>query len=244
MFESLSFGHVFLALAAGGLSTLNPCVFPLLPLVVGGSLQGHRAGPLFMGLGMVAAFALVGLLLGVAGPALGIDGDSVRLAGGWLLLALGAVMLVPALGEPFTRLMTPLASGADGLSSRIDAASLGGSFLLGGLLGLVWSPCSGPLLIAALTLVASEGGALRGTLILGGFGLGAALPLVIAAYASRAGFMRMRGWVLGHVKALKTGFGLLLAFLGIAILLGWDKRLEALVVPLLPEWWVNLTTAI
>jgi cytochrome c biogenesis protein CcdA len=166
------------------------------------------------------------------------------MAGGWLLLALGAVMLVPALGEPFTRLMTPLASGADGLSGRIDAASLGGSFLLGGLLGLVWSPCSGPLLIAALTLVASEGGALRGTLILGGFGLGAALPLVVAAYASRAGFMRMRGWVLGHVRALKTGFGILLAFLGVAILLGWDKRLEALVVPLLPEWWVNLTTAI
>lgn len=244
MLETASFAHVFLALAAGGLSTLNPCVFPLLPLVVGGSLQGHRAGPLFMGLGMVAAFALIGLLLGVAGPALGIDSDSVRTAGGVLLLALGAVMLVPALNAHFTRLMTPLASGADGLSSRIDAASLGGSFLLGGLLGLVWSPCSGPLLISALTLVASEGGALRGTSILGAFGLGAAIPLIVAAYASRAGFTRMRGWVLGHIAALKTGFGVLLVFLGIAILMNWDKRLEALLIPLLPEWWINLTVAI
>lgn len=244
MLETVSLGHVFLALAAGGLSTLNPCVFPLLPLVVGGSLQGHRSGPLFMGLGMVASFALVGLLLGVLGPALGIDADSVRAAGGWLLLALGAVLLAPALNEPFTRLMTPLASGADGLSSRIDATSLGGSFLLGGLLGLVWSPCSGPLLISALTLVASEGGALRGTLILGAFGLGAAIPLIVAAYASRAAFLRLRGWVLGHVKALKTGFGVLLAFLGTAILLGWDKRLEALVVEHLPEWWTRLTVAI
>ena len=244
MLEAISLGHVFLALAAGGLSTLNPCVFPLLPLVVGGSLQGHRAGPLFMGLGMVTSFALGGLLLGVAGPALGIDGDSVRIAGGWLLLLLGAVMLIPALNEPFTRLMTPLASGADGLSSRINATSLGGSFLLGGVLGLVWSPCSGPLLISALTLVASEGGALRGALILGAFGLGAAIPLMIAAYASRAGFNRMRGWVLSHVKTLKTGFGLLLVFLGVAILLGWDKRLEALVIPLLPDWWINLTVAL
>ena len=72
--EAASFGHLLLALAAGGLSTLNPCVFPLLPLVVGGSLQANRAGPLFMGLGMVASFALIGLLLGVAGPVLGIDG--------------------------------------------------------------------------------------------------------------------------------------------------------------------------
>jgi cytochrome c biogenesis protein CcdA len=219
-------------------------VFPLLPLVVGGSLQANRAGPLFMGLGMVASFALIGLLLGVAGPALGIDGESVRIAGGALLLVLGVVLLVPALGEHFTRLMTPLASGTDGLSSRLHATSLAGSFLLGGVLGLVWSPCSGPLLISAITLVASEGGALRGTMILGAFGLGAAVPLIAAAYASRAGFMRMRGWVLSHIKALKTGFGILLVLLGVAILMNWDKRLEALIVPLLPDWWIELTVAI
>jgi cytochrome c biogenesis protein CcdA len=242
--EGTAISHLLLALAAGGLSTLNPCVFPLLPLVVGGSLQANRAGPVVMGLGMVASFALIGLLLGVAGPALDIDGGSVRLVGGGLLLLLGVVMLVPALNEHFTRLMTPLASGADGLSSRLNATSLSGSFLLGGLLGLVWSPCSGPLLISAITLVASEGGALRGTLILGAFGLGAAMPLNAAAYASRAGFVRMRGWVLVHITALKTGFGVLLVLLGVAILMNWDKRLEALVIPFLPDWWVELTTAI
>lgn len=242
--EAASLGHLLLALMAGGLTTLSPCVFPLLPLVVGGSLQGHRAGPLAMGLGMTLSFALIGLVLGVAGPALGIDGDSVRIAGGWLLLALGAVMLVPALNERFTRLMTPLASGADGLSGKINAGSLGGALLLGALLGLVWSPCSGPLLAAALTLVASEGGALRGTLILGAFGFGASIPLVAAAYASRAGFANARGWVLAHAKTMKNAFGVLLLFLGVAILLGWDKRLEALVIPLLPDWWVNLTVAI
>jgi hypothetical protein len=81
-------------------------------------------------------------------------------------------------------------------------------------------------------------------MILGAFGLGAAVPLIAAAYASRAGFVRMRGWVLSHITALKTGFGVLLVLLGIAILMGWDKRLEALVIPLLPDWWVNLTVAI
>lgn len=242
--DAASFSHLLLALAAGGLSTLNPCVFPLLPLVVGGSLQSHRAGPVFMGMGMVVSFALIGLLLGVAGPVLGIDGDSVRTTGGVLLLLVGAVLLVPALNGHFTRLMTPVATGADGLSSRVDASSLGGSFLLGSLLGLVWSPCSGPLLISALTLVASEGGALRGTLILGAFGLGASIPLIAAAYASRAGFARMRGWVLGHVKMLKTGFGILLVGLGFAILMGWDKRLEAWVIRCLPDAWVNFAVSI
>ena len=242
--EAVSLGHLTLALAAGGLTTLSPCVFPLLPLVVGGSLQGHRAGPLAMGLGMTLSFAFIGLVVGLAGPALGIDGDSVRTAGGWLLLVLGAVMLVPALNERFTNLMTPLASGADHLSGKLNAGSLGGALLLGALLGLVWSPCSGPLLAAALTLVATEGGALRGTLILGAFGAGAATPLVLAAYASRSGFTKARTWVLGHAKAMKYGFGILLVLLGGAILMGWDKRLEALILPLLPDAWVNLTVAI
>lgn len=242
--EAASLAHLALALAAGGLTTLSPCVFPLLPLVVGGSLQGHRASPLAMGLGMTLSFALIGLVVGLAGPALGIDGDSVRTAGGWLLLTLGVVMLVPALNERFTNLMTPLASGADQLSGKLNAGSLGGALLLGALLGLVWSPCSGPLLAAALTLVASEGGALRGTLILGAFGAGAATPLVLAAYASRAGFNKARTWVLGHAKAMKNGFGILLVLLGVAILMGWDKRLEALILPLLPDAWVNLTVAI
>lgn len=242
--EVAAFGHLALAVAAGGLTTLSPCVFPLLPLVVGGSLQGHRAGPLAMGLGMTLSFALIGLIVGLAGPALGIDGDSVRTAGGWLLLTLGAVMLVPALNERFTRLMAPLASGADQLSGKLNAGSLGGALLLGALLGLVWSPCSGPLLAAALTLVASEGGALRGTLILGAFGAGAATPLVLAAYASRAGFATARSWVLAHAKTMKNAFGLLLVLLGLAILLGWDKRLEAVILPLLPDAWVNLTVGI
>ncbi|MBS3936227.1 MAG: sulfite exporter TauE/SafE family protein [Sulfuritalea sp.] len=242
--EAASLGHLALALTAGGLTTLSPCVFPLLPLVVGGSLQGHRAGPLALGLGMTLSFALIGLIVGLAGPALDIDGDSVRTAGGALLLILGAVMLVPALNERFTNLMTPLASGADRISGKLDAGSLGGALLLGALLGLVWSPCSGPLLAAALTLVATEGGALRGTLILGAFGAGAATPLVLAAYASRAGFARARTWVLGHAGAMKNGFGVLLALLGGAILMGWDKRLEALILPLLPDAWVNLTVAI
>ena len=100
--EAASFGHLLLALAAGGLTTLSPCVFPLLPLVVGGSLQGHRAGPLAMGLGMTLSFAPIGLLVGLAGPALGIDGDSVRAdlnRDGWIDSADLALVVAAAPGE-------------------------------------------------------------------------------------------------------------------------------------------------
>lgn len=231
-----------LAWVAGSLTTLNPCVFPLLPLVLGGAVQENRLAPLAMGAGMVGAFALLGLLVGVAGDALGLNPDHVRLAGALLLIGFGLVMLVPMLNERFTQLMSPMATRANAASSRFQGGSLGGAFAIGGLLGMVWSPCSGPMLASALTIVATEGGALRGTLVLGVFGLGAASVLVAAAYASRAGFGRARGWVLAHMDRVKRGFGVLVLLLGLAILMGGDKWLEAQLIPLLPQVWIDLTT--
>ncbi len=234
-------GQLGFSLAAGSLTTLSPCVFPILPLVIGGAMQANRLAPVAMGVGMAASFALIGMALGLLGPALGIDGDSVRIAGAAMLVAFGIVMLVPFLNDRFTRLLTPLASSAGQASSRLNPESLLGALLLGGVLGLVWSPCSGPLLASALTLVASEGGVLQGGLILGLFGVGAAIPLVVVAYASRSGFQRMRGWIMLRIDGLKKGFGVLLLLLGVAILTGGDKWLEAQLVPLLPDWWINLT---
>ena len=231
-----------LAWVAGSLTTLNPCVFPLLPLVLGGAVQENRLAPVAMGAGMVAAFALLGLVVGVAGDALGLQPDPIRLAGAVMLMAFGVVMLVPWLSERFTRLLTPMASRAHGATARLDAGSLGGAFATGGLLGMVWSPCSGPMLATALTIVATEGGATRGTLVLAMFGLGAASVLVAAAYASRAGFGRVRGWVLAHMDGVKRGFGVLVLLLGIAIATGGDKWLEARLLTVMPQGWIDLTT--
>ena len=238
----ITLAHLGLSLVAGSLTTLSPCVFPLLPLVLGGAMQANPLAPLAMGVGMTASFAGIGLLLGALGPALGIDADSVRVFGAALLIAFGLVMLVPLLNQRFTQAVMPIASSAQAAGSRLNAGSLSGALLLGGLLGLVWSPCSGPLLASALTLVATEGGAGRGAFILGLFGLGAAIPLVVAAYASRSGFQRTRGWVLAHAETLKKAFGLLIVAAGLAILTGADKWLEARALDVLPDVWVRLTT--
>lgn len=234
--------EVGLGVVAGALSTLNPCVFPLLPLVLGGALQENRWAPVALGLGMASSFAALGLFVGTLGAELGVDSDSVRTVGGVLLLMLAGVLLLPGLQERFSLWMTPLATGAQNWSSLLSGASWASAFGLGAVLGLVWSPCSGPLLISALTLVASEGGAVRGVMILGGFGLGAALPLVAVAYASRAGFLRARNWLLAHIATLKKAFAALLAVMGVAILTGYDKVWEAAVLRILPEGWLRLTT--
>lgn len=244
MSVALSLPQLGLGLAAGGLTTISPCVFPLLPLVLGGAMQRNRIAPLAMGLGMIGSFAGIGMVLGALGPALGIDADTLRIAGAAMLVAFAVVMLVPALGERFTQWMLPLASSANAASTRLDAGSVSGALMLGGVLGLVWSPCSGPLLGSALTLVASQGGVARGGVVLGIFGLGAALPLVAVAYASRSGFARARDWVLAHMHGVRVVFALLLGAMGLAILTGGDKWLEAEVVRWMPDAWLNLTVGI
>lgn len=244
MSTALSLPQLGLSLAAGGLTTLSPCVFPLLPLVLGGALQGNRFAPVAMGAGMIASFAAIGMVLGALGPALGIDADTVRTAGAAMLIAFALVMLVPALGERFTRWMLPIASTANAASAKLDGGSVVGALLLGGVLGLVWSPCSGPLLGSALTLVASEGGVARGGLVLGIFGFGAAIPLVAVAYASRRGFVAVRDWVMARIERVRHVFAVLLGAMGVAILTGGDKWLEARVLQWLPDAWVNLTVGI
>lgn len=238
----IALGHLGLSLLAGSLTTLSPCVFPLLPLVLGGVVQNNRLAPVAMGLGMATSFALIGIFLGALGAVLDIDSDSVRGFGAWLLMVFGLVTLLPVLNQHFTQWLAPIASGANNVSAKVDAGSLGGALLLGAVLGLVWSPCSGPLLASALTLVASEGGVLRGGVILGVFGIGAAIPLVAVAYASRRGFHAMRGWVLKRIDGIKKVFGMLIMSVGVAILSGADKWLEAKVLSVLPDAWLRATT--
>ena len=240
----LSLPQLGLSVAAGGLTTLSPCVFPLLPLVLGGAVQGNRFAPLAMSLGMMASFAAIGTGLGALGPALGIDADTVRVAGAAMLIAFASVMLVPVLGERFSQWMLPIASAANTASTRLDGGSLAGALGIGAVLGLVWSPCSGPLLGSALTLVAAEGGAARGGIVLALFGLGAALPLVGVAYASRSGFTRARDWVLMRIESVRQAFALLLGAMGVAILTGADKWVEARVLNWLPDAWVKLIVGI
>lgn len=238
----IALGHLGLSLLAGSLTTLSPCVFPLLPLVLGGVVQNNRLAPAAMGLGMAASFTLIGIFLGALGQALDIDSDSVRGFGAWLLIVFGVVMLVPVFNQRLTQWLAPIASSANNATAKLDAGSLGGALLLGAVLGLVWSPCSGPLLASALALVASEGGALRGGVILGLFGIGAAIPLVAVAYASRRGFNAMRGWVLKRIDSIKKVFGMLILIAGVAILSGADKWLEAKVLSVLPDAWLRATT--
>lgn len=228
--------------AAGMLTALSPCVLPLLPIVVGGAMQQHRMAPLLMGIGMTVAFAVAGWILGALGPALGLDPVWMHQVAALSLIVFGIALWIDPLADRVSRLVQPLAASADRLAGSVGHQSPAAALFFGGLLGVAWSPCAGPMLVSTLALVATGQQAGLGALLLGLFGLGAATPLVIAAYASRAGFARLRGWALGHGTGLRRGFGAVAMLSGLFIATGADKFLATWATAALPDAWLELIT--
>ena len=82
-----------LGLLAGALSTLSPCVLPLIPILMASALAAHRLGPLALAAGLGLSFAAIGIFLAAAGASLGLDDDVLRKIAAVLLIAFGVVML-------------------------------------------------------------------------------------------------------------------------------------------------------
>jgi cytochrome c-type biogenesis protein len=235
-------GTYGLGLIAGALSTLSPCVLPLVPVLVTAAVSAHWWGPLALGLGLTVSFTIVGVFLATLGASLGLDPDTFRTVGAVLLAVFGLVLLLPNLQELFARATAALGNSGNQLLARVRFGGLAGQFVVGALLGVVWSPCVGPTLGAATTL-ASQGRDLGqiGLLMLI-FGTGAAAPLVLLGSLSRASLMKVRGRLLSTGKYGKQLLGLLLVALGLLIATGMDKSLETWILNHTPDWLTTLTT--
>ncbi len=233
-----------LAFAAGLLSILSPCVLPLVPIVLGAAITAHPLGALALAAGLALSFTGLGLLLALVGFSLGIDAGLFRLAAAAIMIVLGAILLAPSWQARLAAAGGPVSGWADRhFGSSFASSGLAGQFAIGLLLGAVWSPCVGPTLGAA-SLLASQGHDLpRVALTMAVFGVGAALPLVLLGLLSRATLMRVRT---GLMSAGKFGKGLLGAsfvVIGLVIVSGADKRLEAALVDASPQWLTDLTTS-
>jgi cytochrome c biogenesis protein CcdA len=233
-----------LALAAGGLSTLSPCVLPLVPILLATALAAHRLGPFALAGGLALSFTVVGVLVASLGVAVGIDQGALRTVAAILLLGFGLVLLSGRLQERFAAATSGLSGAGQSLLARITLDGLPGQFVLGLLLGVVWSPCVGPTLGAAITLASQGRDLLQVTALMAVFGIGAALPLVILGVVSRQALGRMRGRLLAAGKAGKRLLGGVMLILGLLILSGLDKRFEAWILSVAPEWFVALTTSL
>lgn len=232
------------AYLAGLLTLINPCVLPVLPIVLASSMSADKRAPLALAAGMSASFVVLGVGIAAAGPAIGLGQESVAAGAALAMVAFGAVMLVPFLGRSFAMATAQVAVTADARIGRPQDQGLPGHFMGGALLGAVWSPCIGPTLGAAIAL-ASTGQNLGGAAAtMAAFALGVSTLILVGSYGAQ-GWMRGNGARLANFAAsTKPVVGLAFMMVGTALFFRLHHRLEEWLLGVLPTWLIDLSVAI
>lgn len=234
-----SYGIAFLA---GLLSTLSPCVLPIVPILLGSAMNAHRRAPIALAAGLAISYAAIGTAIAWAGRAIQLDSELVRRVGAMLLGLFALVILSSSLQQRFAAATSGIGNAGNRLLSRLHINGLYGQFVVGLVLGMIWSPCVGPTLGVAIVL-ASQGKQLAGSAaVMGLFSVGAALPIVILGYISRSAMMSARGKLIQAGRAGKVALGCAMLLIATATVSGRDKQAEAWLVHRSPEWLTHLTT--
>ncbi len=235
-------GSTIFALLAGILSTLSPCVLPLLPIILVTAVSEHRLGPVALASGLALSFVAIGMFIATIGYGIGLDASFFRIIAAMMLIGIGVILLVPQLQTQVAAAAAPISGWAEDRFGGIETGGLSGQFALGLLLGAVWSPCVGPTLGAASVLAAQGENLWQVAFVMLAFGVGAALPLLLLGLLSRETLIRWRGRLLEAGKGGKLVLGGLLIVIGLSIVSGLDKRLEAVLVEASPAWLTEITT--
>ena len=232
------------AYVAGLLTLINPCVLPLLPIVIAAALQSSRYGPLALAAGLCASFAAIGVAVTAFGHLVSVDAVAVNRAAATAMIVFGVVLLIPKAQTMLATLAAPLASGANTALDRREWAGLAGQFGVGVLLGAVWSPCVGPTLAGAIGLAASGEHLGQATTTMFAFGAGVSTVLVALAYGSREATKARRETLSAWMPWAKPVMGVTLLVVGGAILFHVDRMIEGWLLDLMPVWLQDLSVSV
>ena len=233
-----------LGYAAGLLTLINPCVLPILPIVLATALQAGRLGPVTVAAGMSVSFVTLGLLVAVAGRSVGITEETLSNAGAVLMIAFGLVLIVPRFSESFATATAGMSARADAQIDTTNQDGLTGQFIGGVLLGAVWSPCIGPTLGGAISL-ASQGESLtHAAAIMVTFALGVSTIIVALGYGAQSVIRARQAWMRRIAWSARPIMGGVFIAVGLAILLKFHHTLEFWALELLPEWFTELSVSI
>jgi cytochrome c-type biogenesis protein len=236
---TLELAAIPLALMAGVFGVLSPCVWPLVPVVTSSSATSGRSGPLYLAAGLSVSFAVAGTVLTLLLVSTGLDPEIFRYVAASVLIAVALVMLVPALNDALTLRLSAITGRFD-QGRRGGNASAPGQFGVGALLGIVWLPCVGPTLGAAIALASMGQSMGMAFVVMLAYGIGTAGVLLLAGLVSTRLLARWRPGMMSAGGFGKKLLGVTLLVLGLLVLTGMDKYLEALAVGMLPEWVYSL----
>ena len=199
---------------AGIITALSPCVLPVLPILLAGGATGGRRRPYAIVAGIVLSFTVFTLAAAWFLNLLGLPEDVLRNLAIALLFVLAATLIFPRFGLLLERPLARL--------TRRRGGDLGGGFLLGVSLGLVFVPCAGPVLATISVLAAQHKVGFEAVLLTFVYALGAAVPMLLVAIGGRRAAVRLRI----HGLALRRAMGVVVAAAALALVFNTEQSLQ------------------
>lgn len=232
------------AYLAGLLTLINPCVLPVLPIVLATALQASRHGPLAIAAGLSLSFVTLGVLVTAFGHAIGLTVDTLAQAGAVLMIGFGLILLIPRFSAAFSTATAGMAAQADSQLDQIDRTTLRGQFIGGLLLGAVWSPCVGPTLGGAISL-ASQGENLGfATAIMVAFAAGVSTIILALGYGARSALQRNQPFMRKIATAARPLMGAVFLVVGLALLFRLHHIAEAWLLDIMPAWLIDFSVSV
>mgnify|MGYP002622063758 FL=1 len=229
-------GLIVVSLVAGILTVAAPCVLPLLPVIIGGSIVADGADsrrarwrPYVIVASLAISVVAFTLLLKATTALLGIPTQVWQIISGVIVILLGVNLLFPALWESLSTRLGLGARSNRALDASVQRQSVGGDILTGAALGPVFSSCSPTyaLIVATVLPVSFAEGLLYVTL----YAIGLAIPLLLVALAGRSAARRL-GWLADPRGWFRRTMGVLFVIVGLAVIVGGDKALQTLILDL------------
>ena len=227
------------AMLAGLVTIAGPCILPLLPIILGTStVRSHPARPLFIVLGFILSFSIFGILFSLFGQLLGISAETFRYIAATIILLFGIVMLFPQIQESLFAKLQPVLNKVTPKTDATDQGLVSG-FILGSSLGLVWTPCAGPVLGSILTLVASKQNPVQALVLLMAYAIGAGAPMLLIAYGGQTAATKVRS-LAKYATTIQRVFGALIILVAIGLFTGADQTFQTWLLTNYPWLFPNL----
>lgn len=233
--------ELMFAYLAGLLTLINPCVLPVLPIVLASAVNADRRGPIALALGMSIAFVGFGMFVATIGSVIGLTPDRLSQIGAVMMIVFGMILLIPRLNGIFERSLSGVSQNADAAIGAASTSGLQGQFFGGLLLGAVWSPCIGPTLGGAIALASQGQNLFWAFLIMVFFSLGVS-TLILGLGLGGQNLMRKRANSLRRIaEKSKPIMGAIFVAVGLMILLKFHHVLERWALQVLPYWLQDLS---
>ncbi len=225
------------AFIAGIVTVLSPCILPLLPIILSSSDASGKQKPVGVVIGFVASFTFFTLFLSAIVRLSGIPSESLRIFSILVLSAFGASLLVPQIQ---TKMEIVFGRLANLMPSGTDRSGFWGGLVIGFSLGLLWTPCVGPILASVISLAITGAVTVQAFLLTLAYAAGTVIPMFAIMLAGSKALQKVP-WLVRNTSRIQKVFGMLMILTALGIYFNVDRRFQTYILETFPNYGIGLT---